>query len=64
MYGGDGMLGMGQLEGGGGHFGQAQMAHFACFDHATHFAHAFCDGDVFVVAVQVIQIDDIGLQAL
>ena len=54
---------MGLADGGGRHFTQAQRAHLAFAHQVAQGTHAVFDGHFFVPAVQVVQINHIGLQA-
>ena len=54
---------MGLANGRRRHFTQAQRAHLALAHQVTQRTHAVLDGHFFVPAVQVIQVDHIGLQA-
>ena len=63
LQGGDGVHSVGAAQRAGRHFGQAQCAHLAFFHQTRHFAHAVFNGYFLVETVQVVEVNDVGLQA-
>jgi hypothetical protein len=62
LHGADGVHGVGPPQGDLRHFGQADRPHLAGSNQIGHRTHALLDRNLLVPAVQVVQVDHVGLQ--
>ncbi len=64
LEGGDGLYGVGAADGVGTSFGEAEVLDLACGDEVFDGPGGVFDGGVGVDAVLVVEVDDVGLEAL